>query len=139
MTRTYYATLEELDETARQMADALPEDLVLFLRGDLASGKTTLTQALARARGVAGPVTSPTFSIQQVYGEGFYHYDLYQCSNEKFMAMGLIEALEEPGWHLVEWGDEALRRSLASLGLNTAIVKITPEGEGRRYEVETYA
>ncbi len=133
------ASLQELPAVAEKIAAALPEDAVLFLRGDLAAGKTTLVKALAKARGIEGEVTSPTFSIQQVYGEGFFHYDLYQCPNEKFLAMGLLEALEEPGWHLVEWGDEALEEFLKSHGFTTATVVISPDARGRRYKVVTDA
>ena len=138
-TMEFSASLEEVPEVAAKIAQRLPEDAVIFLRGDLAAGKTTLVKALAKAKGVEGEVTSPTFSVQQIYGEGFYHYDLYQCPNEKFFAMGLLEALEEPGWHLIEWGDEALETLLKSHGFATATIDISPDARGRRYKVTTDA
>jgi len=139
MTREIEANLETVDRVAAEIARLLPENVVLFLRGDLAAGKTTLVKALARARGCTEPVTSPTFSVQQVYDGGLYHYDLYQCPNEKFLAMGLLESLEEPGWHLIEWGDEALENYLKAHGFETAVIEIEPAGEGRRYRITTDA
>ncbi|BDY12086.1 tRNA (adenosine(37)-N6)-threonylcarbamoyltransferase complex ATPase subunit type 1 TsaE [Hydrogenimonas cancrithermarum] len=139
MTKIIEASLENLDEAAAQIEAMLPEDAVIFLRGDLASGKTTLTKALAEAKGCSSRVTSPTFSIQQVYDNGIAHYDLYQCPNEKFLAMGLLESLEAPGWHLVEWGDEALEKLLRSHGFNVAVIEITPKEGSRLYKVETDA
>ncbi|WP_457592252.1 tRNA (adenosine(37)-N6)-threonylcarbamoyltransferase complex ATPase subunit type 1 TsaE [Hydrogenimonas sp.] len=140
MIQTVEASLEELRSVAETIKRSVPENAVIFLRGDLAAGKTTLAKALAEVLGYKEAVTSPTFSIQQVYGDRLYHYDLYQCPNEKFMAMGLLESLEEPGWHLVEWGDEALRTMLREYGFDTAVVEITQkEDGGRRYRIETDA
>ncbi len=139
MRKTVTASLEEIDRVAEEIREALPEDAVIFLRGDLAAGKTTLAKALAKSMGYKDAVTSPTFSIEQVYGERLRHYDLYQCPNEKFLAMGLLESLEEPGWHMVEWGDDALRELLREHGFYTALVEISVE-EGRRlYRIETDA
>ena len=139
MRKTVTASLEEIDKVAEEIREALPEDAVIFLRGDLAAGKTTLAKALAKSMGYKDAVTSPTFSIEQVYGERLRHYDLYQCPNEKFMAMGLLESLEEPGWHMVEWGDDTLRELLREHGFYTALVEISVE-EGRRlYRIETDA
>ena len=139
MRSRFESDLAHLDETAAKIASLLPENGVIFLRGDLAAGKTTLVKALAGARGCGGEVTSPTFSIQHCYSGGVTHYDLYQCPNEKFVQMGLLESLEEPGWHLIEWGDEDLQKFLESHGFETAVISISPTAEGRRYEVTTHA
>ncbi len=139
MTKTVTASLEEIDKVAEEIRETLPEDAVIFLRGDLAAGKTTLAKALAKSKGYKDAVTSPTFSIEQVYGERLRHYDLYQCPNEKFMAMGLLESLEEPGWHMVEWGDDALRELLREHGFYTALVEISVEDGKRLYRIETDA
>ena len=130
------ASLEDLDEAARTILERLPKEGVIFLRGDLAAGKTTLVKALVKALGGGDAVTSPTFSIQQIYEGGIHHYDLYQCPTEKFVGMGLLEALEEPGLHLIEWGDEALERFLKAHGFVTASITIRPDKSGgREYEV----
>ncbi|WP_353662420.1 tRNA (adenosine(37)-N6)-threonylcarbamoyltransferase complex ATPase subunit type 1 TsaE [Hydrogenimonas sp. SS33] len=139
MRKCFESDLEHLEETAAKIAPLLPENGVVFLRGDLAAGKTTLVKALAKAKGCADEVTSPTFSIQQIYDGGVAHYDLYQCPNEKFVEMGLLESLEAPGWHLIEWGDEALENFLKAHGFETAVVTIVPTFSGRRYEVTTDA
>ncbi len=139
MTKTITASLEEIEKVAEEIRKSLPEDAVIFLRGNLAAGKTTLAKALAESMGYEDAVTSPTFSIEQVYGDRLRHYDLYQCPNEKFMAMGLLESLEEPGWHMVEWGDDALRELLREHGFYTALVEISVKDGKRLYRIETDA
>ncbi len=47
-------------------AELAPGDVVL-IEGELGAGKTTLVRGAARALGVTGPVTSPTFTIGQRY------------------------------------------------------------------------
>ncbi|WP_201353029.1 tRNA (adenosine(37)-N6)-threonylcarbamoyltransferase complex ATPase subunit type 1 TsaE [Hydrogenimonas urashimensis] len=133
------APLEKIDSVARKIAKRLPEHAIVFLRGDLAAGKTTLVRALAKIRGYGEAVTSPTFSIQQIYGKDLFHYDLYQCPNEKFLAMGLLESLEEPGWHLIEWGDENLENYLKAHGFSTVVIEIEPTESGRRYRISADA
>ena len=51
---------------ARVAAELSPGDVVL-IEGELGAGKTTLVRGAARALGVVGPVTSPTFTIGQRY------------------------------------------------------------------------
>src|SRR5262249_17945672 len=51
---------------ARLAADLVAGDVVL-VEGELGAGKTTLVRGAARALGVTGPVTSPTFTIGQRY------------------------------------------------------------------------
>ena len=130
------ASLQELDKVVSYLDEVLPENAVVFLRGDLAAGKTTLTQAIAKARGVEGEVTSPTFSLQHCYGEGLYHYDLYRLDHEEFMQMGLFEEFEKPGWHMVEWGSDALKTFLEGVGYNVAMIRIEPHEAKRKYTIE---
>jgi tRNA threonylcarbamoyladenosine biosynthesis protein TsaE len=130
------ASLSTLDKVVGYLQEQLLEDAIIFLRGDLAAGKTTLTQAVAKARGIEGEVTSPTFSIQHCYGEGLYHYDLYRLEHEEFMQMGLFEEFEKPGWHFVEWGSDTLKNFLEGVGYHVTTVEIMPHGENRMYRIE---
>jgi len=133
------ASLSELDKVVTYLNETLPSDAIVFLRGDLAAGKTTLTQAIAKFKGIKGEVTSPTFSLQQCYladdGTALYHYDLYRLEHEEFMQMGLFEEFEKPGWHMVEWGSDALKTFLEGVGYNVAIVDIEANDDKRTYRI----
>ena len=57
---------------------------VITLEGDLGVGKTVFAQGLARGLGIDDAITSPTFTIVQVYEEGrlpFYHFDVYRIAD----------------------------------------------------------
>ncbi|GIT98114.1 tRNA (adenosine(37)-N6)-threonylcarbamoyltransferase complex ATPase subunit type 1 TsaE [Sulfurovum sp. TSL1] len=134
------ASLDELDKVVNYLDETLPSNAIVFLRGDLAAGKTTLTQAIAKAKGIEGEVTSPTFSLQQCYGakdgSSLYHYDLYRLDHEAFMQMGLFEEFEKPGWHMVEWGSDALKAFLEGVGYNVVTIEIEPLDNERIYKIE---
>ena len=112
---------------------------VVILQGDLAAGKTTLVRAVVKAMGIADIVTSPTFSLQQCYGDSIYHYDMYNHGLDHFLSLGMLEQLDKPGLHFVEWGNDELIELLGSIGIDTTLIKIgkTLDNE-REYEV-TYA
>ena len=134
--KTITASLDKLNKITTHLIQTIPKDAIIFLTGNLASGKTTLTKAIAKSKGITDEVTSPTFSLQQCYGDDFYHYDLYRIENEEFMQLGLFEEFEKSGWHLVEWGDNALKEFLINVGYNVYTVTITPHQEGRKYTIE---
>lgn len=130
-------SLDELPQVCERISAELPQGGVVILQGDLASGKTTLTQAFARYLGMEDAVTSPTFSLQQRYGEKLYHYDLYNYGFEKFLSLGMMEELEREGYHLVEWGDDSLIDLLKRCGMDCLILKITKcDEQSRYYEVQ---
>ena len=129
------ASLLELDKVVTYLNESLPSDAIVFLRGDLAAGKTTLTQAVAKARGIEAEVTSPTFSLQQCYANDLYHYDLYRLDHEEFMQLGLFEEFEKSGWHMVEWGSDELKAFLEGVGYNVATVEIEVNNDSRTYRI----
>ncbi|MBU6364539.1 MAG: tRNA (adenosine(37)-N6)-threonylcarbamoyltransferase complex ATPase subunit type 1 TsaE, partial [Acidobacteria bacterium] len=57
----------DTEDLGAGLAGLLAPGDVVVLRGDLGAGKTTLVRAAARALGVEGPVTSPTFAIANSY------------------------------------------------------------------------
>lgn len=106
---------------------------IVLLRGDLASGKTTLVKNYVKSMGYDDLVTSPTFSIQSVYNNNIFHYDVYNKTLEEFVALGLLEEFEKEGLHFVEWGDDKLKKILDSYGFENISIDIEKCKNKRRY------
>ena len=95
---------------AAQIADIIKPGTVICLNGDLGAGKTLFVQSLARALGVQGDVTSPTFNLMNIY-EGkmkIFHFDLYRLEQEyELEEIGFYDYVEEPdGLVLIEWAEK---------------------------------
>lgn len=88
--------------------NAKPGD-VYTLVGDLGVGKTVFTQGLAEGLGIAEAVSSPTFTIVQVYEEGrlpLYHFDVYRIGDVSEMdEIGYEDYFYGEGVCLIEWAD----------------------------------
>lgn len=97
---------------ARALGQTLVPGMVVWLRGDLGAGKTTLVRALLRYCGETGPVKSPTYTLIEVHpisGIDFYHFDFYRFSApEEYLDAGLDDYFAGQGICLVEWPDNAL-------------------------------
>ncbi len=78
---------------------------IVLLNGTLGSGKTTLVKEFLKSEGIKDIAVSPTFSIQNIYDNKIFHYDMYQKKDE-FLALGMLEELEKKGIHFIEWGEE---------------------------------
>ena len=112
------------------------KNIVVLLRGDLASGKTTFVKAYVKFQGLNDDVLSPTFSLQSVYSNYIYHYDLYNKELKEFIALGLLEEFEKKGVHFIEWGDDKLKSLLKEYGFDTITVKIKKLTNKREYNIE---
>jgi tRNA threonylcarbamoyladenosine biosynthesis protein TsaE len=61
---------------------------------------------------------------------------MYNHDFEKFRSLGMLEELEKIGFHLIEWGDEALKDFLKIVGFDYITIKITQISNNiRQYEV----
>lgn len=92
----------------RTLGALLLSDDVVALIGDLGTGKTTLTQAIARGMGIAAPVTSPTFALVWEYPGPIplFHFDVYRLDNaEDVRDLGFEEYFERGGVVIIEWAD----------------------------------
>ena len=82
---------------------------VYCLDGELGTGKTVFTQGFAQGLGIREPVSSPTFTIVQVYEEGrmpFYHFDVYRIGDvEEMDEIGYEDYFYGQGLTIVEWAD----------------------------------
>src|SRR3970282_2235498 len=114
--------LSHSPEQTRRVGVRLGEMLrgghLICLDGDLGSGKTTLTQGIARGWGALESVTSPTFVMVNEYHRAdadlLYHVDAFRLATPgEAAAMGLAELLAEGRVVLLEWAgpaDETLSR-----------------------------
>ncbi len=84
---------------------------VLYLSGDLGSGKTTLVRGLLRALGWAGRVKSPTYALVELYSLSrlnLYHFDLYRFKDrEEWVSSGFREHFNPESLCIVEWPEMA--------------------------------
>ena len=125
------------------LASALRPGDVLLLRGALGAGKSELTRGIARGLGITEPVTSPSFTILNVYESGrvpLYHFDWYRLeSPEELYELGLQEYLGGDGIAVVEWPEkceDALPESFLEIrllitGMNSRKLEMIPRGSFR--------
>lgn len=82
---------------------------IYCLLGELGVGKTVFTQGFAAGLGIIEPISSPTFTIVQIYEEGrlpFYHFDVYRIGNiEEMDEIGYEDYFFGQGVCLIEWGN----------------------------------
>jgi len=133
---SYILDINEIDfiiEKLKAQIKNYDNNVIIILRGDLASGKTTLVKNYIKNLGFDDLVTSPTFSLQTVYSNDIYHYDVYNKSLEEFISLGLLEEFEKNGTHFVEWGDLKLEELLKSYGFNVMLLEIIKHDDKRQY------
>jgi tRNA threonylcarbamoyladenosine biosynthesis protein TsaE len=98
-------------ELGARLADALSPGMLIWLRGDLGAGKTTLTRGLLRGLGFHGKVKSPTYTLVESYvisGLYLYHFDLYRFVDpEEWDAAGFRDYFTGDSVCLVEWPEKA--------------------------------
>lgn len=99
---------KETFEIGYQLAvQSKPGDIYCLL-GDLGVGKTVFSKGFATGLGITEPITSPTFTIVQVYeGEKpLYHFDMYRIEDEDELEMiGYEDYFYGKGVCLVEWAN----------------------------------
>ena len=113
-------TLESLEDTKNlgiELAEKIQqrknkEAFIVFLVGDLGTGKTTLVKEIIHALGSNDQVKSPTFTIIEPYElalETIYHMDLYRINDSSELeSIGLEEYLNEPNAIIfIEWPENS--------------------------------
>lgn len=114
----------------------LDESRVIFLRGDLGAGKTTLVRGILRGLGFEGRVKSPTYTLVELYAISrlnLYHFDFYRLTDpNEWHEAGFRDLMNQPAICLIEWPEKALG---ASVPLPIADLEIqlstTPDNQRR--------
>ena len=125
----------ETRSLGEKLAGRLRPGDVLLLEGDLGAGKSELTRGIAKGLGVAETVTSPSFTILNVYESGrcpLYHFDWYRLeSSEELYELGMDEYLGGDGIAVVEWPgrcpdavpESAVRIRMTAAGENERLIE----------------
>ena len=100
---------EETYQLGVQIGQQAKAGQVFTLVGDLGVGKTVFTQGLAKGLEIMDAISSPTFTIVQVYDEGrvpFYHFDVYRIGDVSEMdEIGFEDYVYGEGVSLIEWAN----------------------------------
>lgn len=100
---------EETFALGKRIGEQARAGEVYTLVGDLGVGKTVFTQGLAEGLGIKEPISSPTFTIVQVYEDGrlpFYHFDVYRIGDvEEMDEIGFEDYIYGEGVSLIEWSN----------------------------------
>jgi tRNA threonylcarbamoyladenosine biosynthesis protein TsaE len=135
-------TTDEIPDEAAMLAygAALGRELganeLVFLSGEMGTGKTTLARGILRGLGFTGAVKSPTYTLIEPYevnGIRIYHFDFYRIeSAEELEYLGLDDLLGERAIKLVEWPERAFGR----LPVPDRVIRIRARRDGRIIEHE---
>jgi tRNA threonylcarbamoyladenosine biosynthesis protein TsaE len=106
------ASVADTQALAARIQPLLRAGDVILLGGELGAGKTAFVQGLARAMGIAGPVTSPTFTLVRTYqsppGLVLLHADVYRLDHlQEVVDLALPELMEDDTVAVIEWGEVA--------------------------------
>jgi tRNA threonylcarbamoyladenosine biosynthesis protein TsaE len=112
--RHFARTAQDTEDFGAALARAQPEGqalAVVYLAGDLGSGKTTLARGFLGARGITDAVRSPTYALTEVYplrAATVVHADLYRLQDpQELETLGLRDYAHEGHVWLVEWPERA--------------------------------
>ena len=108
---------------------------IIILSGNLGSGKTTLVKEFVKKLNLTDKATSPTFSLQNIYDNKVFHYDLYNKGINEFLSLGMLEELEKEGYHFIEWGEE-LENVLKMYGFDFLKISIEVYEDKRVFECQ---
>jgi tRNA threonylcarbamoyladenosine biosynthesis protein TsaE len=100
------ASAAETEAVAAELARRLRVGDVVFVSGELGSGKTTFVRGACRALGVEDPVTSPTFTIGHRYRgreSDVAHLDLFRFRDISAAEWGDLEPYFDDAVVFVEW------------------------------------
>lgn len=108
MIKFHAGSVEKTVELGERLGQILQKGDTVCLTGDLGTGKTAFAGGIARALGIGGYITSPTFTIVNEY-EGklpLYHFDVYRINNtDEMFETGYDEYISGGGVTVIEWAE----------------------------------
>lgn len=130
---------ERQEAVGRCLALNCAPPFIVYLEGDLGTGKTTLVRGFLRQLGYQGKVKSPTYTLLESYdlaGGSYYHFDLYRLSDPRELDyLGIEDLLGGDSLLLIEWpekGEGVLPR--ADLRI---LISYREQARGLQFRAET--
>ena len=102
-------SLREQDtyDLGKKLGESCKAGDIILLNGDLGVGKTIFTKGFGKGLGIEEPISSPTFTIMQIYEQGrlpLYHFDVYRIADpEEMDEIGYEDYFFGKGVCLIEW------------------------------------
>jgi tRNA threonylcarbamoyladenosine biosynthesis protein TsaE len=107
-----FSNEQETIKYAKSLTKIIPQDIIVYLKGDLGSGKTTFVRGFLQGAGFNKSVRSPTYTIVEPYEEleiPIYHFDLYRLANpEELEYIGIRDFIARQGICFFEWPEKGL-------------------------------
>ena len=138
--------LQELPLLTQKLRSYLINNqLIVLLRGDLSSGKTSIVKAFVAHFDPTISVTSPTFAIMHEYDISInstpltiYHYDLYRKEWQELVALGFWDMVAQQGIHFIEWSCDPLEQTLRHAMVPVIVMQIvrTAAPQERLYTIK---
>ena len=97
---------------AKSLAKIIPQNIIVYLQGELGAGKTTLVRGFLQGVGFNKAVRSPTYTLVEPYDEleiPIYHFDLYRLQNpEELEYIGIRDFIAKQGICFFEWPEKGV-------------------------------
>ncbi|MEG2044450.1 MAG: tRNA (adenosine(37)-N6)-threonylcarbamoyltransferase complex ATPase subunit type 1 TsaE [Clostridia bacterium] len=104
----FSSSVEQTEEIGYNIGKALEKGDIIAFSGNLGAGKTALTRGIAKGIGYDGEVTSPTYTILQIYDGliSLCHFDMYRVeSKEDLISTGFFDYLDDEMCMAIEWSE----------------------------------
>ncbi len=133
MKQVHYITSsqEETFDVGYELGKKAKKGDIFGLIGDLGTGKTILAKGIAKGLGINEEITSPTFTLLEVYEAAIplYHFDLYRISDDSELENLFFEEYwYGDGVSVIEWAERAMKR----LSNDIFIIRLSYTGKNRR-------
>lgn len=106
-----YSELSEIDAVAQQVIQSCKGYNIWLFEGQMGAGKTTLIKSICSQMNVIDNVSSPTFSLLNVYqtdtGDEFFHFDFYRIEDQiEAIDIGCDEYFYAGNTCFIEWPEK---------------------------------
>ncbi len=115
---------QETIDVGKKIASELRAGDIIYLSGELGSGKTVLVKGICQGLGVKEQVTSSSFVIATEYNGrmSISHVDLYRLDKNDIITLPIDEYIFKDGVTIIEWADRMSDKQRAGMCIRIGIL-----------------